>query len=175
MKTVVRLLVAAGIVFTAVLAFMSCDDDDKDDQTSIIGTWQLMESKVDVTPTNPSKYTENQLEGKLSTYLLIPINSRVVFSNTNVTFPVSVNGATAQNKNLQYSLNDGVLTIMNPMTGVTELQGGVNLKDDKLEIELTRTTYKHLLDALASTDADFKDYVDNIAEASVYYRLQRIR
>lgn len=175
MKTVVRLLVAVGIVFTAVLAFTACDDDDKDDQTSIIGVWSLVESKAAVTPIATATLTQAQLEAAIANYLQIPVDSRVTFTSTSVTFPLSVNTATAQNKTLQYVLNDGTLTILNPASGVAQVQGGASLKDDELKIELSASSYLNLLQTVAQKDAQFKDVVDQLSSASIYYRLKRIK
>lgn len=175
MKTVVRLLAAVGIIFTAVLAFTSCDDDDKNDQTSIIGTWNLVESKAGIIPIATATSTQEELEAAVANYLQIPVNSRVQFSNTTVTFPLSVDTAPAQNKSLQYVLNDGTLTIMNPVTGIAQIQGSADLKDDELKIELTSSSYLNLLQTVAKSDADFKAIVDQLSSASIYYRLKRIK
>ena len=102
-------MIVAGIVFTAVFLTAACDDDDKNDQTTVIGTWNLVESKADVTPVATATQTEEQLESQIANYLLIAVNSRIVITNKSVTFPLSVNGGTTQSKTYQYVLNDGIM------------------------------------------------------------------
>lgn len=123
MKTIRRIMIVAGIVFTAVFLTAACDDDDKNDQTTVIGTWNLVESKADVTPVATATQTEEQLESQIANYLLIAVNSRIVITNKSVTFPLSVNGGTTQSKTYQYVLNDGIMSIASPMAGVPDLLG----------------------------------------------------
>mgnify|MGYP007083618447 FL=1 len=174
MKTIRRIMIVAGIVFTAVFLTAACDDDDKNDQTTVIGTWNLVESKADVTPVATATQTEEQLESQIANYLLIAVNSRIVITNKSVTFPLSVNGGTTQSKTYQYVLNDGIMSIASPMAGGPDLLGDIDLTDNVLKITFAGDSYMKLLQALAAKDATFKTVVDQIASASIYYRMKRI-
>lgn len=174
MKTIRRILIVAGIVFTAVFLTAACSDDDKNDQTTIIGTWNLVESKADVTPVATATETEAQLEAQIANYLLIAVNSRIVITNKSITFPLSVNGGATQSQTLQYVLNDGIMSISSPMSGVPDLLGDTDLTDNVLKITFGGDSYMKLLQALAAQDATFKAVVDQIASASIYYRMKRI-
>lgn len=176
MKTVVRILMAVGIVFTAVFLAASCDDDDKDNQTTIIGNWKVVESQVDVTPqTNPKPtLTKEQLETAIANYVLLAVNSRVNFTNDAVTFSPSINGASAQAITRQYVLNKDVLAITLNLTAAPAIQGDVDMTDNILKITLTAESYTRLLNALADQNPDFKTVVDQVSSATVYYRLVRL-
>lgn len=174
MKTVVRFLIAAGIAFTAVLFVSSCKDDDKDDQTTIIGSWNLDQSRVDVTLNANATNTEVEIEAAIANYITIAANSRVVFTNTKLTFPVSVNGATAKNVTYDYTLNDDVLSVVLPISGVSGILSDVDLTDNVLKITTQEASFLTLLRHYASEDATFKAYIDQISAASVFYRLGRI-
>ena len=173
MKTVERLLIAAGIVFTAVLLTNACKDDDKDDQTTIIGTWQLVESKADVKRVANATDTEENLEAAIVNYIKVPINSRVSFSNTQLTLVYSINEGENKSATCDYTLNDGTLSIVLPIDSPHTLLGSVDLKDNTLKVTLNSSSYLSLLQYFAGKDAAFKAKVDQIAEASIYFRLKR--
>lgn len=174
MKTVVRFLIVAGIVFTAVLLASSCDDDDKDDQTSIIGTWQVAETEASVERTATATQTETELEAALANYIKIPVNSRVSFSTTQLTVPVDINGGGAVQKTYDYTLNNGTLSIVLPISDPKALLGNADLKDNTLTVTLTSATYLKLLQYLGERDGNFKPVVDQISSATLYFRLNRV-
>jgi len=175
MKTVVRLLIVAGIVFTAVFLASSCKDDDKDDQTDIIGTWQLAESVADVELTATATETEKNVEAAISNYVKVPITSKVIFNATQVSFSYSINEAEIKTVTYPYTLNDGTLSIVLPIDDPKAILGNVDLKDNTLKITLTKSSYLSLLQHFAAQDNEFKDIVDQIASADIYYRLNRVK
>lgn len=174
MKTVVKLLIAAGIIFTAVLLTSSCKDDKKDDQTTIIGSWNVAQSRVDVTLNANATNTEEEVEAEIANYLQVPVKSRVVFTNTKVTITYSLNGAAAKSETFDYTLNNETLSIVLPIDSPKNLTAGVGMTDNILKITFDKSSYTALLKYFADQDAEFKAYVDQISEASVYYRLERI-
>lgn len=174
MKTVVRLLIAAGIVFTAVFLTSACKDDDKDNQTTIIGSWQLDQSRVDVDLIANPTFTEEEIEAEIAEYIQIAVKSRVVFTNTKVTFPLSLAGGKAQNVTYDYTVNDDVISFTLPEGSPSNLLGDLGLTDNILKITLDEKSFTTLLQELAKDDANFKKYVDEVSSASVFYRLTRI-
>ncbi len=174
MKTVVRFLIAVGVVFTAVLLATSCDDDDKDNQTTIIGNWKIAQTEVTVTPLATATLSKEQLEAAVANYVLFPVNSRVVFTNDAVTFAPSINGADPESMTCQYVLNKDVLSIVLPLSQAPSVQGDVDLTDNILKITLSAESFTQLLKTFAKDDADFKNVVDQISSATVYYRLVRL-
>ena len=174
MKTGVRFLIMAGIVFTAAFLASSCKDDDKDDQTNIIGSWNVAESRVDVTLTATATNTKAEVEAEVANYLQVPVNSRVVFTNTKVTFTYSLNGAAQKSETFDYTLNDATLSIVLPIGSPSTLTADAGMTDNILKITFDQSSYTALLKYFASKDPDFKTYVDQISTASVYYRLGRI-
>lgn len=174
MKTVVRLLIAAGIVFTAVFLTSACKNDDKDDQTSIIGTWQMAETKVDVTLIDGQPGPEEQVEAAIANYILIAVNSRVVFTSTKITFTYSINNGQAKTVTYDYTLNNGTLSVILPIDNPQNIIGTTDLHDNTLKITLKPESFMDLLKHFAAEDPDFKTYVDQLSSANIYYRLSRI-
>ena len=101
MKTIRRIMIVAGIVFTAVFLTAACDDDDKNDQTTVIGTWNLVESKADVTPVATATQTEEQLESQIANYIEVAVKSRNENTNRSDTYQLSEYGGTTQYKTYQ--------------------------------------------------------------------------
>ena len=66
------------------------------------------------------------------------------------------------------------MSIASPMAGVPDLLGDIDLTDNVLKITFAGDSYMKLLQALAAKDATFKTVVDQIASASIYYRMKRI-
>lgn len=177
MKTVVRFLLAAGMVFTAVFLAASCDDNDhKDDQKDIIGTWNLDRTKVTVDRTADATMTEEELEAALAQYIYFPVNSKVQFTNTNVSLKLELNGEALQPASLPYVLNKGVLTITLPISNPNSIQGSVDIDDDRnLDITLASESYTTLIKSLAESDSEFKKITDQIASASAKYYFSRVK
>lgn len=173
MKTIVRFLIAVGIVFTAVFLTSACKDDDKNDQTTIIGNWTLVQSEVDVTLIQGSPNSEAQVEAAIASYINIAVNSRVIFSNTKLTFTYSLNGGEAKTVTYDYTLNDGTLSVILPIDNPSNIIGDAEMTDNVLKINLQSASFLNLLKHFAAEDADFKTYVDQLASASIYYRLKR--
>lgn len=174
MKTVVRLLIVAGIVFTAVLLASSCKDDDDDDQTDIIGTWQLAQSEADVERVATATDSEATLEAAISNYVKVPINSKVIFTSTQVTFNYSINQAEQKQVTYPYTLNNDVLSIVMPLDSPKNLLGDVKLKSNSLEVTLRKDSFMQLLQYFAAQNPEFKAVVDQISKADMYYRFNRV-
>lgn len=174
MKTVERILIVAGIVFTAVFLTSACKDDDKDDQTSIIGTWKLAQTEVDVSLIEGHTNSEAQVEAAIASYLEIAVNSRVVFTNKQITFPYSINQEDAKTVTYDYTLNNGTLSVLLPISNPSNIIGEADLNDNTLKITLRPASFMKLLQYFASQDADLKVYVDQLSSANVFYRLNRI-
>lgn len=173
MKTVLKFLIAVGIVCGAIVLTSSCKDDDKDDQTTIIGTWSVAQSRVGVDLNANASNTEAEIEAEIANYLQVPVNSRVVFSNTKVTFSYSINGAQAVSGTFDYTLNNSTLSIVLPIDNPKNLTADAGITDNTLKITFDKPSYTALLKYFAEKDANFKTYVDQISDASVYYRLER--
>lgn len=173
MKTLVRFLIVAGMVFTAVFLASSCDDDDKDDQTTIIGTWQLAESKVTVTPIATATDSKDKLEADLGNFLKIDINAKATFNNKQVSFPYSLKGV-AKTATFDYTLNGNTLSIVLGIDSPSTLLADVDLKDNTLKLSLKPESYLNLLKYFAQDDADLQATVNQISQASVYYRFNRV-
>ncbi len=176
MKTVVRFLLVVGMVFAAILLTTSCDDDHKDDQKDIIGTWQLERYKVTVDAKPNATMSETELEAALANYIFFAVNSQVVFSNTNVTLTPIINGENQQVITTTYVINKGTLTINLPIDNPKTIQGSLDIKDDReFDFTLDSESYMNLLAAIGQTDAEFQKIVDQIASASVKYHFSRVK
>lgn len=175
MKTVVRLLIAAGIVFTAVFLTSACKDDDKDDQTTIIGTWLVKEFNADVTLNATATQSKDEVEAAIVNYLKVAVNSRVTFNNRNVSLAYSVGNNEPQNATLEYTLNDGHLSLVLPINSPKNLLGDVDLSDNTLKVNFTPSTFVQLLNYLKDQDPEstFAAAVNQISQANLFYRLTR--
>lgn len=174
MKTVVRFLIAAGVAITAVFFFSACKDDDKDDQTTIVGTWQLAQSEVDVKLINGAVNSEEQVEAAIASYIEIAVNSRVAFTTTKMSFTYALNGGDPTAATYDYTLNNGTISIILPISDPANIIGDVDLTDNTLKITLKSASLMNLLKHFAAQDADFKVYVDQLSSATIYYRLNRV-
>ncbi len=173
MKTVLKFLIAVSIVCGAIVFTSSCKDHDKDDRTTIIGTWNVAQSRVGVSLNANASNTEAEIEAAIANYLQVAVNSKVVFSSTKVTFSYSLNGAEMKSETFDYTLNNSTLSIVLPIDNPKNLTADAGLTDNTLKVTFDKPSYTALLKYYAEKDPDFKTYIDQISEASVYYRLER--
>lgn len=174
MKTFRSLFITGIAILTGLFTFTSCSDDDKNDDKdySIVGTWQVKNADVDVTPKADAAMTEAQLEAFLTDYTFFAKNSDIIFTTDSVTLTAELAGTALPPFKLAYTLQNDILTIASPIPSIT-IQGTVDIKARTMDFDLTPASYMSILQFIGYSFPDLQPTLNQVATAQVDYSLTR--